>query len=112
MGRIAYFTTPLYYVNAEPHIGHLYTTVLVDVLKRYHRMMGDDVYFLTGTDEHGEKIVESAKNQGTDAQGLADRVSGLFRDTWQQIDFDFDDFIRTTEPRHKKFVQEVLQLLE
>lgn len=108
MGRTVYFTTPLYYVNAEPHIGHLYTTVLADTLKRFHRLVGDDVYFLTGTDEHGEKIAETAAKRGTTAAELADQVAGLFRDTWREINLDFDDFIRTTEPRHKAYVREVL----
>jgi methionyl-tRNA synthetase len=109
MGRTVYFTTPLYYVNAEPHIGHLYTTVLADTLKRFHLLAGDDVYFLTGTDEHGEKIAETAAGRGTTPGELADRVAGIFRDTWKQIGLEFDDFIRTTEPRHKRYVQEVLQ---
>jgi len=109
MGRTVYFTTPLYYVNAEPHIGHLYTTVLADTLKRYHRLVGDDVYFLTGTDEHGEKIAETAGQRGMTAGQLADEVAGLFRDTWKEIGLDFDDFIRTTEPRHKSYVQQVLE---
>jgi methionyl-tRNA synthetase len=108
MQRAIYFTTPIYYVNAEPHIGHLYTTVIDDTLKRFHRLMGDDVYFLTGTDEHGEKIAEAAAKQGITPQEFVDRVSGLFSSTWQTIGLDFDDFIRTTEPRHKQFVQEVL----
>jgi len=109
MGRTVYFTTPLYYVNAEPHIGHLYTTVLADTLKRFHKLIGDDVYFLTGTDEHGEKIAQTAAGKGLTAAQLADRVAGLFRGTWTEIGLEFDDFIRTTEPRHKSYVQEVLQ---
>jgi methionyl-tRNA synthetase len=109
MARTVYFTTPIYYVNAEPHIGHLYTTVLADALKRFHSMMGDDVYFLTGTDEHGEKIQQVAERQGITAQALVDRVSQVFRDTWATIGISNDDFIHTTEPRHQRFVQEVLQ---
>lgn len=108
MGRTLYFTTPIYYVNAEPHIGHLYTTVLADALKRYHQMMGDDVYFLTGTDEHGEKIAQVAAKRGISPQALVDEVSGVFEDTWKQIGICNDDFIRTTQPRHKAYVQEVL----
>jgi methionyl-tRNA synthetase len=109
MGRTVYFTTPLYYVNAEPHIGHLYTTVLADLLKRYHRLVGDDVYFLTGTDEHGEKIAETAAGRGKSPGELADEVAGLFQSTWKQIGLEFDDFIRTTADRHKRYVQKVLQ---
>jgi methionyl-tRNA synthetase len=109
MNRAVYFTTPLYYVNAEPHIGHLYTTVLVDTLKRYHQMMGDDVYFLTGTDEHGEKIAEVAKKKGVNPEAFVDDVSHLFQATWKKIGIENDDFIRTTAPRHTAYVQQVLQ---
>ncbi len=109
MDRAVYFTTPLYYVNAEPHIGHLYTTVLVDTLKRYHRMMGDDVYFLTGTDEHGEKIAEVARKKGVNPKAFVDDVSHLFQETWKNIGIENDDFIRTTDLRHMAYVQRVLQ---
>jgi methionyl-tRNA synthetase len=108
MGRTFYFTTPIYYVNAEPHIGHLYTTVLADALKRYHQMMGDDVYFLTGTDEHGEKIAQVATGKGISTQALVDQVSNVFEQTWKRIGINNDDFIRTTQPRHKAYVREVL----
>lgn len=109
MARTLYFTTPIYYVNAEPHIGHLYTTVLADTLKRYHQMMGDDVYFLTGTDEHGEKIAQVAEKKGIAVEKLAGNVTEIFRETWRKIGIDNDDFIHTTEPRHTLFVQEVLR---
>jgi methionyl-tRNA synthetase len=109
MARTVYFTTPIYYVNAEPHIGHLYTTVLADMLKRYHRMMGDDAYFLTGTDEHGEKIAQVADKKGLKVEELTAQVTEIFRDTWKKIGIDNDDFIHTTEPRHKLFVQDVLK---
>ncbi len=109
MGRTKYFTTPIYYVNAEPHIGHLYTTVVADTLKRFHRMMGDDVYFLTGTDEHGEKLAQAAAKQGVDVNDLTDRVTDIFVDTWKKIGIGNDGFIHTTEPRHKEYVQYVLQ---
>jgi len=109
MARTVYFTTPIYYVNAEPHIGHLYTTVLADALKRYHRLMGDDVYFLTGTDEHGQKIAETAQKKGADVAELVAGVTEVFRDTWAAIGICNDDFVHTTEPRHKRYVQQVLQ---
>jgi methionyl-tRNA synthetase len=109
MNRRIYFTTPIYYVNAEPHIGHLYTTVLVDTLKRFHQMMGDDAYFLTGTDEHGEKIAQVAEKSGEEVSALVRRVTEVFRSTWKKININNDDFIHTTEPRHIAFVQEVLQ---
>ena len=109
MKRTIYLTTPIYYVNAEPHIGHLYTTVLADALKRYHLMMGDDVRFLTGTDEHGQKIAETAQKTGADVRDLTARVTETFRETWKAIGINNDDFIHTTEPRHKTYVQKVLQ---
>jgi len=108
MDRTVYITTPLYYVNAEPHIGHLYTTVLGDTLKRYYRLVGDDVFFLTGTDEHGEKIVEAAANGGVEPKEFTDRVSGMFRKTWSDIGLGYDYFIRTTDESHKRYVQRVL----
>jgi|LSQX01.1.fsa_nt_gb methionyl-tRNA synthetase len=109
MAQSIYFTTPIYYVNAEPHIGHLYTTALADTLKRFHRLMGDECRFLTGTDEHGEKIAQSAAQAQVSPQAFVDNISGVFRDTWQQIHIDCDDFIRTTEPRHVRYVQRILQ---
>ncbi len=108
MDRTIYITTPIYYVNAEPHIGHLYTTALADTVKRFHTLMGDDIYFLTGTDEHGEKIVQAAEKEGVSPKEFVDGVSGIFRDTWKEIDFTNDDFIRTTDPRHVSYVQSVL----
>ena len=109
MARTIYFTTPIYYVNAEPHIGHLYTTVLADALKRYHTLVGDDVYFLTGTDEHGQKIAETADKKGADVAELVAHVTDLFRETWEAIGICNDDFVHTTEPRHKRYVQQILQ---
>lgn len=109
-GRGTYYaTTPIFYVNAAPHIGHAYTTILVDVVTRYHRLKGDDTFFLTGTDEHGEKIQKAAEAAGESPQAYTDQVSGEFRATWDRLGIRYDDFIRTTEPRHKKVVQEVLQ---
>ncbi|MDZ7706497.1 MAG: methionine--tRNA ligase [Trueperaceae bacterium] len=106
---VYYATTPIFYVNAEPHIGHAYTTILVDVATRYHRLAGDDVRFLTGTDEHGENIQKAAEAHGMTPQAYTDRVAGLFRDTWDRLDIRYDAFIRTTEERHKKVVRDVLQ---
>ncbi|MBN2079092.1 MAG: methionine--tRNA ligase [Spirochaetes bacterium] len=109
MSESFYVTTPIYYVNAEPHIGHAYTTILADFISRFHRMLGHDTYFLTGTDEHGDKIDQAAMGNGTTPQEYADRISGIFRKTWADMGIRFDDFIRTTEPRHIKVVQEILQ---
>jgi len=108
MERI-YITTPLYYVNAEPHLGHTYTTVVADTLKRYYRSIGYQPFLLTGTDEHGDKIAQAAAANGTDPKAYADRVSDLFRSTWDSCGIDYDHFIRTTDSYHREFVQQVLQ---
>ncbi len=104
-----YATTPIYYVNAEPHIGHTYTTVVVDTLARYHRLAGDKTFFLTGTDEHGDKIAEVATETGATPQQVADRYSATFRSTWEELGFSQDRFIRTTDPGHVETVQKILQ---
>jgi methionyl-tRNA synthetase len=104
-----YATTPIFYVNAEPHIGHAYTTILVDVVTRFHRLKGDDTYFLTGTDEHGEKVQKAAEAHGMSPEEYTDKVAGQFRNTWDRLDIRYDEFIRTTEDRHKRVVQDVLQ---
>ncbi|HEY2776046.1 MAG TPA: methionine--tRNA ligase [Candidatus Binatia bacterium] len=104
-----HLTTPLYYVNAEPHLGHTYTTVVVDTAARFHRSMGREVFFLTGTDEHGDKIAQAAAAGGTQPREYADRVSGLFRSTWDQCGISYDWFVRTTDDYHVRFVQQMLQ---
>ena len=109
--RFFYLTTPIYYVNAEPHLGHAYTTIVGDALARWHRLAGDRVWFLTGTDEHGDKIAQAAAAAGVSPQAYADRISSVFRDTWRRLGISNDDFIRTTEERHKKVVQKILQAL-
>ena len=109
MKRTAYFTTPIYYVNAEPHLGHAYTTVVADFLARFHRLDGDDTFYLTGTDEHGENIYLAAGRAGADPTAFVDRVSQRFRDAWKALLVGHDDFIRTTEERHTRVVSEVLQ---
>ncbi len=109
MEKKFYVTTPIYYVNAEPHIGHAYTTILADFMKRFYAMLGYDTYFLTGTDEHGDKICEAAKNRNSSPREYADMISGLFRKTWKDMEMANDDFIRTTEERHRSVVQGILQ---
>lgn len=109
MNKTFYVTTPIYYVNAEPHIGHAYSTILADFMKRLHKMLGYDTWFLTGTDEHGDKISAAAAASGLTAQQHTDKLSALFKQTWENMGLSFDDFIRTTEPRHKKVVQYILQ---
>jgi methionyl-tRNA synthetase len=104
-----YVTTPIYYVNDAPHIGHAYTTVTADALARWHRLVGDEVFFLTGTDEHGLKIVRQAEANGLSPQEQADRTSERFKQAWSLLQISYDDFIRTTEPRHHEAVQKLLQ---
>jgi methionyl-tRNA synthetase len=109
MPRPFYVTTPIYYPNDVPHIGHAYTTVAGDVLTRWRRLWGDDVFFLTGVDEHGLNIVRAAEAQGLSPQEFVDQTSPTFRETWKLLDIANDDFIRTTEPRHEKAVQQFMQ---
>ena len=111
MNNRFYLTTPIYYPNAEPHIGHVYTTLAADTIARYHRLAGDDTYFLTGTDEHGIKMVKTAAEQGLEPMVLVDRVVGVFQDVWKELHVTNDDFIRTTSPRHKKGVQKIVEQL-
>jgi methionyl-tRNA synthetase len=107
-----YITTPIYYVNDLPHIGHIYTTVVADTLARYKRMRGFDVRFLTGTDEHGQKMDRTAKQQGVAPKELADRVVRRYHELWRTLSITNDDFIRTTEPRHHAGVHALIALLE
>ncbi len=107
--RPYYLTTPIYYVNDAPHVGTAYTTVNADALARWHRLLGDDVWFMTGTDEHGAKIVEAAEANGTTPKDWTDRTSARFVEAWRRLDISNDDFIRTTEPRHYAVVQQFLQ---
>jgi len=104
-----YVTTPIYYVNDKPHIGHAYTTVLADVLARYHRAAGDDVWFLTGTDEHGQKVEKAAAKNGMTPIEQCDSTVIRFQELWKRLGITNDDFIRTTEERHKKIVRAILQ---
>ena len=103
-----YVTTPIYYINAEPHLGHTYTTVIADTLARFHRARGDRTFFSTGTDEHGDKIAAAAAAAGEAPRAYADRVSRLFRDTWDACGFRYDHFVRTTDDYHVRTVQEFL----
>ena len=104
-----YITTPIYYVNAQPHLGHAYTTIATDVLARHMRQRGHDVFFLTGTDEHGEPVADAAKAQGVTPQELADKNAARFQALMPRLDASNDFFIRTTDAQHKQRVQEVLQ---
>ena len=106
-----FITTPIYYVNDRPHIGHSYSTSAADALARYHRMRGEEVLFLTGTDEHAQKVVRAAEAAGLDAQSFADRVVLSFVDMWDKMHVNYDRFIRTTEEEHKQVVAEVFRRL-
>jgi methionyl-tRNA synthetase len=103
-----YVTTPIYYVKDAPHVGHAYTTVNADALARWHRLNGDEVFFLTGTDEHGQKVARAAEEQGLTAAEWTDQLAPRFASAWADLDISNDDFIRTTEPRHHRAVQQFL----
>ncbi len=104
-----YITTPIYYVNARPHLGHAYTTVCADVINRYHRMVTNKTFFLTGTDEHGDKIMRAARKEGLTPRAYVDKISALFRQLWPQLNIANDDFIRTTDAKHIAVVKTILQ---
>jgi methionyl-tRNA synthetase len=106
-----YLTTPIYYVNATPHLGHAYSMIAADAAARWHRLIGDRTWFLTGTDEHGDKIAQEAAKAEVAPLAYADRISAAFRETWTRLGISHDDFIRTTEPRHQIVVQRILQVL-
>jgi methionyl-tRNA synthetase len=106
-----YITTPIYYVNARPHIGHAYTTIVCDALARRKRMLGVDTWFVTGTDEHGQKIERSAAARGITPKQLADEVSGSFHQLWDRMGITYDGFMRTTDPRHERGVQQIFRVL-
>jgi methionyl-tRNA synthetase len=111
MADTFYITTPIYYPNGEPHLGSIYTTTICDVLARWHRLRGEQTYFLTGTDEHGTKMEKAAAEAGVAPIELATKYADIFRAVWKEIDISNDDFIRTTEPRHKFAVQNIVRKL-
>jgi methionyl-tRNA synthetase len=104
-----YITTPIYYVNAQPHLGHAYSTVVADTYSRFCKLRGDDVRFQTGTDEHGDKIVEAAAREKVEPRQYVDRIAAQFKDTWPLLDIDYDRFIRTTDDDHVAVVKHILQ---
>ncbi len=110
-GDVLYVTTPIYYPNAVPHIGHAYTTVFADVLARYYRLLGRDVYYLTGTDEHGLKLQRTAERLGKHPKELVDEMSEVFKKYWSMLNISFDRFIRTTDPDHERVVKEAINRL-
>ncbi|MGB4141734.1 MAG: class I tRNA ligase family protein, partial [Limnochordia bacterium] len=101
-----YITTPIYYPSDKLHIGHAYTTVVADSLARWHKFLGKEVRFLTGSDEHGQKIQRIAQEKGVSPQEYVDRIVASFKDLWKRLNIEYDDFVRTTEPRHERAVQE------
>src|SRR5580658_7518113 len=105
-------TTPIYYVNSVPHIGTALTTLAADVTSRYQRMRGSEVFFLTGTDENGTKVKEAAEKAGKAPLAFVDEISAAFRQIWPGLHIEYDDFIRTTEPRHFGAVQEFFRILQ
>jgi methionyl-tRNA synthetase len=107
-----YITTPIYYVNDVPHIGHTYTTIIADALNRFQKLLGNEVFFLTGTDEHGQKVEKSATEKGLKPIELADQVVGRYKDLWKVLNISYDFFIRTTEPFHEKGVQKIFKKLK
>jgi methionyl-tRNA synthetase len=109
MSGTFYITTPIYYVNAEPHLGHAYSTIVADVATRFHRLLGVPSRMQTGTDEHGDKIAQAAAAEGIEPKAYTDRISGMFRNTWPSLNIAPDNFIRTTDPEHIKSVQAILQ---
>ena len=109
MNKNFYVTTPIYYVNGDPHVGSAYTTIAADVIARYKKTMGYDVFFLTGTDEHGQKIEEAAKQKGYTPQEWTDIMAPKFVEMWKTLNIEYTDFIRTTEPRHKEAVKKILK---
>ncbi|MFQ5692278.1 MAG: methionine--tRNA ligase [Nitrospinota bacterium] len=111
MAGTYYVTTPIYYVNDVPHIGHAYTTIAADCLARFRRLAGDEIFFLTGTDEHGQKVERAAREQGLTPKALADQVVGRYRQLWDRLNVRPDDFIRTTEARHRKSVEALFRLV-
>jgi methionyl-tRNA synthetase len=109
MGRTFYVTTPIYYPNDVPHVGHAYTSILADVVARYRRALGEDVFFLAGLDEHGQKVEEAARKRGKAPQEHCDEMAERWKAVWKSLSISYDDFVRTTEPRHEAVVQAVLQ---
>jgi methionyl-tRNA synthetase len=111
MNKIFYITTPIYYVNSLPHLGHAYTTIVADALARFYRLQGYEVFFLTGTDEHGDKISKAAGAQGKTPKEFVDEIANTFKETWDKLGINYSYFIRTTSDKHKRVVQHVLQTL-
>lgn len=111
MAKKYYITTPIYYINDVPHIGHAYTSIAADVLARYHKNLGEEVFFLSGSDEHGAKIAEAAKKAGKTPKEFTDELVPIYQSAWKKLGVEYTDFIRTSDPRHEKMVQDFVQRL-
>ncbi|HLD97950.1 MAG TPA: class I tRNA ligase family protein, partial [Candidatus Nanoarchaeia archaeon] len=111
MAKKFYITTPVYYPNDIPHIGHAYTTIAADVLARWHKLLGEDVFFLTGTDEHGKKIENTAHKNNKKPKEFVNELIPKFKDAWKKLGINYDRFIRTTDQDHKKTVQDLLKIV-
>src|SRR6476469_4698584 len=111
MGRIYSITTAIDYTNSSPHIGHAYEKVLADVIARYHRLKGEDVFFLTGVDQHGQKVQQSAAKEGVAPAQFVGKLTQKFIDLWKKLDVRYDEWAATVDPKHKKVVQGILQRL-
>ncbi len=109
MKDLFYITTPIYYVNARPHLGHAYTTICADIVKKFYKMKGYETFLLTGTDEHGDKIVEAAKKEQKTPKAYVDHISGLYKKLWSELEVEYDYFVRTTDKEHIKLVKQILQ---
>ncbi len=109
MAEPFYVTTPIYYVNAKPHLGHAYTTILADVAARFHQMCGQETFFLTGVDEHGDKVVRAAQKANMTARNYVDQISSSFSEFWLELNIRNNAFIRTTDPAHMAVVEQILQ---
>ncbi len=107
--KLFYITTPLYYVNSHPHLGHSYSTIVADIINRYKKLFSFQTYFLTGTDEHGQKIVEAANKDGKSPKEFADKISEEFKQMWSKLDIEYSQFIRTTDASHNRIVQDILR---
>ena len=103
-----YITTPIYYVTDVPHLGHAYTTIAADMFARWHRLRGDNVFFLTGTDEHGEKVQKAAEAAGEEPKAFVDRISQRYKEAWEKLNISYDKFIRTTDQSHVDAVIEFI----
>ena len=109
MAKKFYVTTPIYYPNDIPHVGHAYTTIAADVISRWHKLKGEEVFFLTGTDEHGKKIAITAEKNKKTPKQFVDSLIPKFKDAWKKLNLNYDKFIRTTDKEHEKVVSDMLQ---